>query len=247
VPDQDVAIIKEKLEKLIHNLKNEIAVLRRCCEALEEEIAKGPNKANFAVIMKYTGLMKSVTVKQQEYAERITDLKDADPDTGLQNIQLEDMITKILEGIVPKEIKWRIIHNADYADAIVHGSRFDLDSMFMNLVKNSVEAIQRLEGPEKESEQEIVVAIEHIKSMEDIRLVIQDTGTGFPSDEIANGIFNKTNDEKFSSKKGSGHGVGLKSAREVCEMHKGTIRARNRPNNRGAMIIIRLQGAPYWS
>ena len=61
MPDQDIAVIKEKLEKLIHNLKNEIAVLRRCCEALEEEIAKGPNLANFAVIMKYTSLMKNVT------------------------------------------------------------------------------------------------------------------------------------------------------------------------------------------
>jgi nitrogen fixation/metabolism regulation signal transduction histidine kinase len=174
-----------------------------------------------------------VSQRQDEYAERLTDASKADPNTGKRDVDLEALITGIAESSL-NGIPWRIQKNDDYEKPIVHGSRFDLESMFVNILKNAKESIERIPPnkivPEKH---EIVIMIEHTKSADFCRVVVIDTGTGFEDPAIA---FNR----QISSKRGD-HGMGLQSIRDVVEMHHGTVRARNRRDGkRGATIIVKL-------
>lgn len=225
--------IKERLQVLIHNLKNELAVLKQCLTALEKEIAKGPEKADFNNIQKYAQLMRVVSERQDEYAERLTDANKADPKTGLRDVDLENLITEVAE-LMLVDIPWRIQKNKDYDKLIIHGSQFDLKSMFVNLFKNAKEAIEKVpEGTIIPEKHEVVILLENTKNSEFCRVVIMDTGPGFVDPK---GAF----DKGMTSKKGD-HGVGLQSVRKVVEMHHGTVMARNRRDGRrGAAIIIRL-------
>jgi signal transduction histidine kinase len=97
------------------------------------------------------------------------------------------------------------------------GDRVHLQQVLLNLLMNAVDAVATM-PPERRR-----VRVRITQGDSEVRLAVADTGTGIPSDRIAQ-IF-----EPFYSTKtaAAGMGMGLAIARSIVEAHDGRIAAEN--------------------
>jgi signal transduction histidine kinase len=103
-----------------------------------------------------------------------------------------------------------------------------LELALLNLISNSVDAMP---GGGR-----LMIRVERVN--EELRLEVEDTGSGIPADLVAR-VF----DPWVTTKRhGQGSGLGLSIARQVVVRHGGTIRLDNRPG-KGAIFTIGLPAA----
>jgi signal transduction histidine kinase len=97
----------------------------------------------------------------------------------------------------------------------IWGNRLELEIVFLNLVRNAVEAISAVEGPK-------ILKIATFR-VDDrfVGAIVRDSGLGVPSMELG-AIF-----EPFYSRKAGGLGIGLSLCRRIVAAHSGTLEARN--------------------
>ena len=105
--------------------------------------------------------------------------------------------------------------------------------MILNLVLNACEAMEQV--PEEARKINIATVVADGQ----VRLVLADSGPGFPSE--GNGIF-----EPFYTTKTDGLGLGLSICRDIINGCGGTIGACNKPGG-GAALTIELPAAPEMS
>jgi len=111
-------------------------------------------------------------------------------------------------------------------DLIVYCEFQSLSQVFVNLLNNSVDALDEKPGI-------IEIIAQHYKNQ--INIQINDTGSGIP-ERFADKIF----DPFFTTKgKARGTGLGLSIVKGIIEKHDGTIALRKTPNS-GASFEIRL-------
>lgn len=99
-----------------------------------------------------------------------------------------------------------------------------MHSVLINLIKNAIEAMENTE--------EKHLDISSYRLLNELRIVISDTGCGIP-DNVQDDIFKPY----FTTKK-SGTGLGLSNVYKVVKMHGGDVRVEK--NNPGARFIITL-------
>ena len=101
-----------------------------------------------------------------------------------------------------------------------------LKQLFLNLFLNALEAMGR--------EGELTVRISRKRLQSDTWIIVEvaDTGPGIPESIRAN-IFNP-----FFTTKSRGSGLGLAICRGIVDAHRGTIRAEERHDRRGTVMII---------
>ncbi len=71
-----------------------------------------------------------------------------------------------------------------------------------------------------------------------VRLVVEDTGPGFPEAYLEKDVF-----QPFRSTKAGGLGLGLYQAKSIVDAHGGTLEVANREDGDGARVIVRLPAA----
>ena len=125
------------------------------------------------------------------------------------------------------EIRFVAIDNTGDEGCVINVNKTNIEQVFINIVKNSIESI-----PEESQG-----AIEFIASCctEDkmVKFVLKDNGRGIPRESLPN-IFNE-----FYTTKKNGTGLGLPIAKELVEQHDGTIEI-NSDENKGTEVIIKL-------
>ena len=100
-----------------------------------------------------------------------------------------------------------------------------LDMVFINLMKNSMEALEYTEKPQ--------IRIRISKYEKDRALIeVKDNGTGM-SEEIINQIF-----IPFYTTKRKGSGIGLSLSNQIIRLHGGTITADSKPGKGSIFTII---------
>ena len=114
------------------------------------------------------------------------------------------------------------------------GDRDDLHILFINLLKNTVEALHKAQADsDLENEAKIII---HTKTLDNsVHVELIDTGIGIPEDDI-----NQIWDLDYSNRnlvQGSG-GLGLSVVRRIVEEHEGTIRVFNNPNKGVTFQIV---------
>ncbi|NOY52502.1 MAG: hypothetical protein GXP58_02650 [Deltaproteobacteria bacterium] len=153
------------------------------------------------------------------------------PARELQEINL----SKILErGIAMnrdelKEKEIRVVRRIDPALPRVLGDRGQMEKALMNIILN---AAQAMDGKGTLT----VVTEPFVKDgMEWVRVEIQDTGTGIPSENLDR-IF----DPFFTTKESAeGTGLGLSVSRRIVEEHHGTISVKS-VEGRGSTFVIQI-------
>ena len=148
------------------------------------------------------------------------------PALRLEPTDINEMINRILDASQPTLAAYHVEVITKLADGLplVPADSDQLQQVFMNLVNNSLDAMEKGGSlAVATSQQPLSVVIE-----------VRDTGEGIPEDRIGL-IF----DPLFSTKPGRGTGLGLTIVKQIILEHGGTVDVESEPG-RGTMFRISL-------
>lgn len=194
--------IRLSLFKITHEIKNPIAVCKGYLDMLninnEEQIRKYIPIIK-SEIERLLGLLQDFMLVNQDNVE--LDIMDI-------NLLLEEVINKLKPMLEEKNIKFekKLIDDEIY----INGDYKRLSQVFINLIKNSIEAIP--------NEKRGLISIKNNINKNNLNIIIEDNGVG-----INKKIISKIKTPFYTTKvKGTGLGVSLSN--EIIKAHKGNLK-----------------------
>jgi C4-dicarboxylate-specific signal transduction histidine kinase len=146
-----------------------------------------------------------------------------------KKVDLNETIRRSLEPLCIREkIGARNLRlELDQDLPLITGRPVELELLFVNLLRNAIEAMDGRSGPQLLKIQTFKVGRRHVGA------IVKDSGPGIPAHD-ADAVF----DAFFTNKK-DGLGIGLSLCKRIVEAHSGTLRAQN-GRTRGASFEVRL-------
>jgi C4-dicarboxylate-specific signal transduction histidine kinase len=151
--------------------------------------------------------------RASEVISRISDLiKKAPP--RRDNLEINGAIREVIEFTRGATARNRVSVRTELADRLplVRGDRVELQQVILNLVMNSIEAMQSIEHRPRE-----LMVRSGQDETQQVRVSVTDCGVGF-SAENADRLFTA-----FFTTKSSGMGMGLSICRSIIEAHSGRL------------------------
>ena len=135
--------------------------------------------------------------------------KPGEPD--FSNIKVSKMLDHILSLLEDETAQFKVEVTMDIlpSELEILADEKLIEQTLINLVKNSIQAVEGIESP--------VIHIKAGKSGEQVAIEITDNGKGI-SEEILDNVFTP-----FFTTRKNGSGIGLSLARQVMQMHNGSI------------------------
>lgn len=192
--------IRDSLFKITHEIKNPIAV---CKTYLDMFDFNNDDHERYIPIVKEE-IDKTLLLLQDFLAMNKIKIQKEILDI---NYLLEDIVSQFETVMKSKNIKF-IYHITD-DEIFIEGDYNRLSQVFINLIKNSIEALDE----NKESEIKILTEV----GKEKIKILIYDNGTGIEREHLE-----KIKDAFYTTKK-NGTGLGVSLSCEIIEAHNGTI------------------------
>ena len=148
-------------------------------------------------------------------------------------VDMAEMLPSILERWAPRMTRLNIRYNFDAnpAHPLVKADFRALEQVFVNLVSNAVQAMEKKGGT---LNSRVINAAEHLVPAQ-YEVIVADSGPGIP-DDIKARIF-----EPFVTTNTSGTGLGLAITKRIVSAHKGTINLESYPG--GTMFHVLLPKA----
>jgi len=216
----------EVARRLAHEIKNPLTPIQLSAERLEHKLAaklETPDadmlRRATGTIVEQVGALKNMVNEFSEYARSPT------PNLAKVDINrlLEDVLTLYESSGIRIHVQLQHGLPTVLADAAM------LRQVIHNLLQNAQDAIGDIENP--------VINIKTDMQDNEIKLVVQDNGEGFPV-EIMTRAF-----EPYVTTKKHGTGLGLAIVRKIMEEHQGSIRLENLAEG-GASVIVTLPVKP---
>ena len=169
-----------------------------------------------------THIQEILNIQRQYMAGGGTDERKATNLPGIVN----DCLSMLFASIDKRGIKVSI--NAIAESPVVFADRTRLMQVVMNILKNSIEAIDR-----SATEKNLSISLSREEGF--LVLGIKDSGNGFDS-ATADRIF-----ERGFTTKSSGTGLGLHNCRTIIESHAGTFSIASEGTGKGAFALIKFK------
>ncbi len=216
----------EVARRLAHEIKNPLTPIQLSAERLRHKFLKKMEAQDAKVMDRATHTIVQQVEAMKQMVNAFSDFARP-PDMKACQINLDALIAEVMdlyrnsvEGI---ELSWQL--NAPQAQ--IEADPVRLRQVVHNLVKNAQEAVAGIEGATVEiSSQEKMVG-----DCRFVELRIIDNGPGFDAD-ILGQIF-----EPYVTTKVKGTGLGLAIVKKIVEEHGGMIRAENRTQGGGCMVL----------
>ena len=227
-----MAAMGEMLENIAHQWRQPLSVISSASSGikLQKEYGALSDKSLFESL-------DMITNSAQHLSRTIDDFRDFyKTDTSAKPFSLKQTFEKSLD-LVSSKLKNRLITTSlDFDDVKIYGYQNEMIQVFMNLVKNSIDAFEDID-------EETKVIIVTTKDQNDSVVVsVQDNAGGIPQN-----IIHKVFDQRFTTKGDKdGTGIGLYMSKLIVEKSKGTIDVENKEftyNEKkylGACFLIRL-------
>jgi two-component system, NtrC family, nitrogen regulation sensor histidine kinase GlnL len=217
---------------LAHEVKNPLSGIRGAAQLLEGSLAEDERQL-IRLICDETDRICALVDRMEAFA-------DGRPiERRAVNIyQVLERVRRISESGFGRNV--RIVERYDPSLPAVDGDHDQLVQVFLNLIKNAVEAVPADDGEIRISTQythglSMRVANSRERVELPILVEVQDNGPGVAEEMVAH-LF-----EPFVSSKRSGTGLGLSLAAKIVGDHGGAIEFQNQA--RGALFRVRL---PAW-
>jgi len=197
--------LEELTFSLTHNLRNPLGVISSTVQIIE---ATSKDTLDEKTLSRLSRITSSATNMKHQIEDVLNFVRKKPLD--IEKVPLSELLQSAINNI---EIPERVTIYSPENEILLECDSSKLESVLMNLMTNSIQAI--------ESTGEI-----HIRNNEEsgtITLEIEDSGPGIPS-ELLPKIF----DSLFTTKS-AGTGLGLAYCKSIVEQHKGTLTVKNNP------------------
>lgn len=212
---------KQLLSGIAHEIKNPLGGMEIYTGLLNEELEAGSDGQAAEERRSYLGkITKELTHLKQivtEYLDYARPLK-----SDLKQVSLESVLDDAFRLLLP-EIREKDIHTSLTGAGAVMGDESKLRRVFVNLLKNSLSAVN--------TEGAIDVTIE--KKSDSVTVQVADNGSGIPQENL-NKIF-----EPYFTTQDKGYGLGLTISKNIVDEMNGTIIASS-SDGKGTTFTIEL-------
>ncbi|MDY7578273.1 PAS domain S-box protein [Herbaspirillum sp. RTI4] len=224
---QRLASLGEMASTLAHELNQPLMALGSFASAAKRFEELG----NQAMLV---SSLNEITAQTQRAAEIVQWIRGfVRPRTqGAEQCQLQEIVNNAL-ALLNAEIRRhriKIIVRIDASLPLVSGDRVLLEQLVLNLVLNSVHAMQNTVPHLREIE----IAARQVEAV--VVVTISDRGPGIAAD-LADKVF-----DTFFTTKADGLGLGLNICRTIVERHGGQLNFHNRADG-GVVFTFQLKGA----
>jgi len=213
--------------KLAHEIKNPLTPIQLSIDRLKEKYSdklKDPDNE----FTNYLGTINRQIVDIKKLVNEFSDFARM-PSPILKKINIKDVVTRAITFYKMSNENLNLdLKNKSKNGYIIKGDSEQLYRVFLNLIKNSLEAIE--EKKQKVSNLQGKITIEMNKNNEYIVIKILDNGIGF--DDTKN-----ITKPYFTTKK-DGTGLGLPIVTKIINEHNGDINFVK--NSKGAEVIISI-------
>lgn len=192
--------IGSSLFRITHEIKNPLAVCKGYLDMISYD---NQNK-----LKKYIEIIKNEIERSLSIIDDFSDYTKIkiNPDIMDVNMLLEDVSKNIKSLLFKKNIKLKL--NIGNDEIYINGDYNKLKQVLVNIIKNSVEAINHKNG---------LIEITERESANNIKIMIKDNGGGMDNEELR-----KCGDIFYTTKQhGTGLGVGL--SKEIIKLHNGKL------------------------
>lgn len=208
IKSESLAAIGRLAAGVAHELNNPLASVKSTIEYLCDHLDKAPHLSEdlefcLSEIRRAESIVRSLlfSARQKDERKTETDLKRA----------VEDALRVLQNEIKKRDVS--IVKEFLTEDATILGIHSRICQVFINLIKNALDAIG-----EKKGEIRIVI----LREGEKLKLLIEDNGCGMGDEELKN-LF-----RPFFTTKEQGMGLGLYIVREIVSEHMGEIEVESR-------------------
>ncbi len=212
----------ELLGEIAHEIKNPIVSIA----GFSGRILKSFDKLTKEKFLKYVKIINEEAIRLEKLLNDILIFSKSDK-ISLKPIDVVDVIKDCINYMKVEAEKRNIEIFFEFRNsANVFGNKNLLKQVFINLINNSIEAINK--------NGKIFIKIDRIDN--NCRITIEDTGGGIPS-EFINKIF-----EPFFTTKDFGTGLGLSISYRIIQQHGGNISVKNTDKGAKFTIILPCRG-----
>lgn len=209
--------IRSSLFKITHEIKNPIAVCKGYLDMFDVEDSTHSKK--------YIPILKEEINRVLFLLEDFLSMKQLQLNVEILdfNVLLEDVLKRY--EIILKKNDIKLQFNLIEDEIYMEGDYQRLIQLFINLIKNSMEAMET-------SKEKKLILSEKIQDQV-LTIILEDTGCGM-SDEVLKNL-----GEAFYTTKIKGTGLGVSLSKEIVKAHKGTINYETKEKV-GTKVILTL-------
>ena len=202
-----LSAIGELSGRLAHDLRNPLSVMKMSIDLIKQSPAD--SKLSDEKVMKRIDLIEKSIDRISHQVDDVLGYVRNSP-LNLKNMSLKQLIENSIDKVnTPNDVKITLSKN----DVNIDCDAVKLDAVFINLIVNSIQAMQ--DGGT------IDIKISEKNNLAILKFV--DSGDGI-SDENISKIF-----EPLFTTKQKGTGLGLASCKNIIELHRGEISVENNP------------------
>lgn len=217
-----LSVLGELAANLAHEVRNPLASIWGVVEIIKENsIQQGVDYQFLDVLVKEVNRLNQVVENYLNFARR--------PDATYQDYDLFEVSKSVIQLLNYKAKKQNVTLNLDFPETplLVHADKVQLQQILINLILNSLSAI------DKQGSVTIKGDLVEKKTSSHIVLSIIDTGQGIPEDIIEK-IF-----QPFFTTKKDGTGLGLSIVRRIADQNKWRLELKSSPDH-GTIITIKF-------
>lgn len=198
--------------QITHEIRNPLSSVALNVELLEDEIAASPEARHLITeITREVDRLNTITEDYLRFARR--------PKPELGRLDLRESLSSLLTFLRPEVELAGVTLVMDVPDdeVWIEGDGNQLRQVFMNLIRNAVEAVTE---PDREEGDAPSVEVRLRCKDERVIVVVRDNGPGI---ELPDGALERIF-EAFYTRKAQGTGLGLPIVQEIVTDHGGSVR-----------------------
>ena len=234
---QDKLLLSERHEawenvarKLAHEIKNPLTPIQLSIDRLKEKylskISNENDKENFE------NYLKTINRQIKDIEHLVDEFSDFArmPKPVLKNIDIKKVVTRAVDLHSLSNSSINFSFSCEKEKILIAADEEQLNRVFINLIKNSIESIMDKSKKNREFAYKIDIEIKEINNY--ICCTIDDNGVGFSNENL-----NKIVEPYFTTKV-KGSGLGLAIVNKIINDHDGKINFK--PKHNGARVEIIL-------
>ncbi len=218
-----LAALGQLSASVTHELGQPLSAMKTYVRTAQRELAKGgaASGATMDRLDRLVDRMSAIAQQLKFFARR-----SGEP---VARLDIRDALAGAIETLEPalEEAGVTLVQHLPDQPVQASGGRNRLEQVFVNLLRNAMDAMRESDAP--------VIELELTSADDEARIAVRDVGEGISAD-LAGSLF-----EPFATTRASGEGMGLGLAisASIVQEHGGTVRAGNRAEG-GAEFVVTL-------